>query len=164
MSKEQENDVFNLIWRLIQTLSSPEIAIDGRHTPSIYARFLTGLLMKHRRGGVATSRSNNQLPPPNQLPSGPDSALRLPLDQQSGSHQSTFSVSQPQSGGQQGNGGAYTQFPIYRPETSTVFGTGTIEFTNLFIDTDSLDIGMETPATMQTLKSPSFWQNMMMPG
>jgi hypothetical protein len=122
MSKEQENDVFNLIWRLIRTLNSPKIALDGRHSPSPYARFLAGLL--------------NQLRLSNQLLTGPDSALWLPLDQQSGSHQSTFSVLQPQSGGQQGNGGAYTQFkeePIYRPKTSNVFGARTIEFMNLFI-------------------------------
>jgi hypothetical protein len=41
--------VFDLIERLIQTLSSPEIAIDARHTPKLYARFLAGLLSRYHR-------------------------------------------------------------------------------------------------------------------
>ncbi|CAK5274670.1 unnamed protein product, partial [Mycena citricolor] len=56
MSKEEENKVYDLIGRLIQTLSSPEIAIDDRHTPKLYARFLAGLLSKHRRDGATVGR------------------------------------------------------------------------------------------------------------
>jgi hypothetical protein len=52
MSKEEETQVYDLIGRLIQTLSSPEIAIDDRHTPKLYARFLAGLLSRHRRDGA----------------------------------------------------------------------------------------------------------------
>lgn len=66
MTKDQENDVFNLIGRLIQTLSSPKIAIDERHTPKLYARFLAGLLSRHRRDGATVGRS--QPVPPSQNP------------------------------------------------------------------------------------------------
>lgn len=44
-----EDEIFDSIGRLITTLQ--EVAIDERHTPRLYARFLAGLLTKHRRGG-----------------------------------------------------------------------------------------------------------------
>jgi hypothetical protein len=66
LTKDQENDIFNLIGRLIQTLSSPKIAIDDRHTPKLYARFLAGLLSRHRRDGASVGRL--QPVPPSQIP------------------------------------------------------------------------------------------------
>ena len=66
MTKDQENNIFDLIGRLIQTLSSPKIAIDDRHTPKLYARFLAGLLSRHRRDGATLGRS--QPVPPSQNP------------------------------------------------------------------------------------------------
>jgi hypothetical protein len=63
LTKGQENNIFDLIGRLIQTLSSPKIAIDDRHTPKLYARFLAGLLSGHRRDGAAVGRSQ-AVPPP----------------------------------------------------------------------------------------------------
>ena len=67
MTKDQENNVFDLIGRLIQTLSSPKIAIDDRHTPKLYARFLAGLLSRHRRDGGAVGRSQPVPPSQNQV-------------------------------------------------------------------------------------------------
>ncbi|KAJ8079809.1 hypothetical protein PM082_016631 [Marasmius tenuissimus] len=49
---EEKSEIYQLIARLIQTLSSPNIAIDDRHTPKLYARFLTGLLSHYRRDGA----------------------------------------------------------------------------------------------------------------
>src|ERR1700722_4180162 len=100
MSKEQENEVFELIGRLIQMLSSPEITIDDRHTPKLYARFLAGFLMRHRRDGGSSGRMNARPPPHNPLQSRPN--LEFQLHPQSGGTSTTFSVSQGQSsGGQQ---------------------------------------------------------------
>ncbi|TFY50349.1 hypothetical protein EVG20_g11570, partial [Dentipellis fragilis] len=59
----QESEIFELIGRLIQVLSSPQIAIDERHTPKLYSRFLAGLLSKHRRDGATTGRLHTQPPP-----------------------------------------------------------------------------------------------------
>lgn len=56
MTKGQENNIFDLIGRLIQILSSSRIAIDDRHTPKLYARFLAGLLSRHRRDGTTVGR------------------------------------------------------------------------------------------------------------
>lgn len=68
MTKGQENDIFDLIGRLIQTLSSSKISIDDRHTPKLYARFLAGLLSRHRRDGVTMGRLQPVPPPQFSLP------------------------------------------------------------------------------------------------
>lgn len=62
ITKDQEEDIFELIGRLIRTLNSPEIAIDDRHTPRLHARFLAGLLSKHRRDVATTGRLHAQPP------------------------------------------------------------------------------------------------------
>lgn len=49
LTREMEDEIFDSIGRLITTLQ--EVAIDERHTPHLYARFLASLLTKHRRGG-----------------------------------------------------------------------------------------------------------------
>jgi len=167
LSKDQETEIFDLIGRLIQTLSSPEIAIDDRHTPKLYARFLAGLLSRHRRDGATVGR----------LQTHPPSSSSKDFNQASTPSSSTgFSASQSQSGNNQGqsySSGSYNQTvesldttPIYRPEATFSAGTGPIHFGN--------DLGLlgyengvsdeEMLATMQALKNPAWWQNMMMPG
>ncbi|KAF5376493.1 hypothetical protein D9615_008666 [Tricholomella constricta] len=172
LSKEQETEIFDLIGRLIQTLSSPEIAIDDRHTPKLYARFLAGLLSRHRRDGATVGRLHPQPPPSNQ--SSAQGVLRTSAPPSS----STFSVAPPQ-GGQNPmhegyNTGSYNQAagkmdttPIYQPEATFSAVTGAIHFGS--------DLGLgafgsngvsdeEMLATMQALKNPAWWENMMMPG
>jgi hypothetical protein len=196
MMKQQENEVFELIGRLIQTLSSPEIAIDDRHTPRLYARFLAGLLLKYRRDGTAGVQAQPQHPPSNSLGINVD---YLGQSQPAGSaHPPSFSAAPPPSQpsppqpGMQRGGGAATAYesqqsvfkakpePIYRPEASSVLGTGTLDFTAgdtgtgnaasvaedspFELDMDLRGLDEEMLATMQTLKNPSFWENMMMPG
>jgi hypothetical protein len=170
-----------LIGRLIQALSSHDIAIDDRHTPKLYARFLAGLLIRHRRDGVTTGRLHAMPPPQNPLQDS---------DTQYGSHmpptssQSTFSVPQPQAGTQDGqrHDGRYSHTgfsgnektePVYEPEGTFAFG-GPIDFgTSAMSSAYSFDFGSpnssgtldeEMLATMQTLKNPAWWSNMMMPG
>lgn len=72
MTQGQENDIFDLIGRLIQTLSSPKIAIDDRHTPKLYARFLAGLLSRHRRDGASVGRLQPIPPSQSSLPVNDD--------------------------------------------------------------------------------------------
>ncbi|KAJ7660324.1 hypothetical protein DFH06DRAFT_393736 [Mycena polygramma] len=62
MSNEKESQVYDLIGRLIQTLSSPDIAIDDHHTPKLYARFLARLLSRHRRDAVTLRHVHTQPP------------------------------------------------------------------------------------------------------
>ena len=52
-------------------LNSPEIAIDDRHTPKLHARFLAGLLSRHRRDVATSGTLHPPQPPPNQSIPGP---------------------------------------------------------------------------------------------
>ncbi|KAH9929980.1 uncharacterized protein B0H18DRAFT_1117054 [Fomitopsis serialis] len=44
LSREQRVEIKDLVHRVIDLLGSPEVAIDDRHGPKLYARFLQGLL------------------------------------------------------------------------------------------------------------------------
>ncbi|KAI9508712.1 fungal-specific transcription factor domain-containing protein [Russula earlei] len=65
-----ETEVYQVIERLIATIGSPQIAIDERHTPKLYSRFLASLLAKHKRDGTAQGRMPQQGPPPQQMQTG----------------------------------------------------------------------------------------------
>lgn len=195
LTKEQETDIFDLIASLIRTLSSPEIAIDDRHTPKLYARFLAGLLSRCRYDGATIGRLHPLTPPSNEISTtfSSHSMSSLPLPSTS-----TFSVAPPQTpsgpSGQSSSGiqgGGYHNFvfepakypsqpqplqhqfeklgggaPVYKQHDTSfsvttnpiIFGNSEIvEFNGSVSDEDML-------ATMQALKNPEWWENMMMPG
>ncbi|KAF9267092.1 hypothetical protein L218DRAFT_955568 [Marasmius fiardii PR-910] len=184
LPKEEGSEIYQLIGRLIQTLSSPSIAIDDRHTPKLYARFLAGLLSHHRRDGATVGRLQPQPPPQHQAPgrdyaqqasggSGPSSST-LPTFSVSPSstnphgQSSGYSTDTYNDGTSHINEAAVTSTPIYRPEITYTAGAGPIQ---LDIDTALMDFegtgtldGSETLATMQALNNPKWWTNMMMPG
>ncbi|KAL0948305.1 hypothetical protein HGRIS_010897 [Hohenbuehelia grisea] len=182
LAKDQENEIFDLIGRLIQTLSSPEIAIDDRHTPRLYARFLAGLLSRHRRDGATVGRLHTQ-PPPAQLSmtsptdfastsqgagssgSGQAQGGTSSQDNQGGFSVNTFALGAPAAASEKQ---AFANTPVYRPEATYSASTGPIQFGG---DFDMMLFGTENQvseeemlATMQALKNPGWWQNMMMPG
>jgi len=174
LSKEQESDIFELIGRLIQTLSSPKIAIDDRHMPKLYARFLAGLLSRYRRDGATVGRLHPN--PPNHTRTETNNGNQIPP-----SSMSTFSAvqqPQPQNPVQPSQNFGYDlngmqtqaqnlQTPIYRPEATYSSGTGPIHFGSdmeLAVMDSSYSPDEEMLATMQAIKNPSWWQNMMMPG
>jgi len=171
MAKEQETEVFDLIGRLIQTLSSSEIAIDDRHTPKLYARFLAGLLSRHRRDGATVGRLQPQ-PPPSQSIGG-SSSSEYGRQSRSGTS-STFTMSPMPGAGaslapEHGVPG-YNVYapseklntPVYRPEAT--YSGGPVQYGV------EMDLGTGLPdeeqmlAAMQALKNPAWWDNMMMPG
>ncbi|KAK7028388.1 hypothetical protein R3P38DRAFT_3189883 [Favolaschia claudopus] len=173
MPKEEESQVYDLIGRLIQTLSSPEIAIDDRHTPKLYARFLAGLLSRHRRDGATVGRLHPQPPVPQRTAGSSSSDYTMP----SRSSSTTFTMS-PMSGAgamlgpDPGSHGGYQQHsyapaetmstPIYRQEATY---SGPVQFGGV-----DMDLGTGLPdeeqmlAAMQALRHPNFWSNMMLPG
>ena len=157
-----------MIGRLIQTLSSPKIAIDDRHTPKLYARFLAGLLSRHRRDGVTVGRLHPQsLPPSTTSTNGPTQPASASI---------TFSVSQPQGQGNAAESNpSFSQnslrqtmdTPIYMPEATFGASTGQIHFGNDLEMAAYSNSGFseeETLATMQAIRNPAWWQTMMMPG
>lgn len=172
LSKEQESCIFELIGRLIQTLSSPKIAIDDRHTPKLYARFLASLLSRHRRDGATVGRLHPN--PPSHIQTESPSGNQMPPGSVT-----VFSVAQqPQTSMQPDQNLGYNpngmqthtqnlQTPIYRPEATYNSGTGPIHFGSdmeLAVLGNSYSPDEEMLATMQAIKNPSWWQNMMMPG
>lgn len=166
--KEQETEIFDLISQLIQTLSSPDIAIDDRHTPKLYARFLTGLLSRHRGDGATAGRLHPQPPPSNH--SSSMESIQVPASS------TAFSPSRMQSGNDLSQGYASSSYsqtinkmdttPIYRPEATFSAGTGPIHFADLGLSGLGGDGVSEEEmlATMQALENPAWWKNMMMPG
>ena len=48
LDEEQCQRVIELIERLIETLRSEQVAVDERHAPMLYSRFLSNLLAKHK--------------------------------------------------------------------------------------------------------------------
>ncbi|KAF8177381.1 hypothetical protein K438DRAFT_1845777 [Mycena galopus ATCC 62051] len=168
--KKEENQVYDLIGRLIQTLSSPEIAIDDRHTPKLYARFLVGLLSRDRREGATVGRLLPQ-PPAQQSVSGSSSSDYGHKSRIS----STFTISPMPGAGailgpehelhgyQQHNYAAPESIatPVYLPEAT--YG-GPVQYGT------EMDLGRGLPdeeqmlAAMQAPRQPAFWTNMMLPG
>ncbi|KAK0187335.1 fungal-specific transcription factor domain-containing protein [Armillaria mellea] len=51
LDKADEDESINLIVTLVDKFSSSDIAVDDRHTPKLYARFLATLLNKYRHNG-----------------------------------------------------------------------------------------------------------------
>ncbi|KAF8659280.1 hypothetical protein AX16_001855 [Volvariella volvacea WC 439] len=171
LPKEQELEIFDLIGRLIQTLSSPEIAIDDRHTPKLYARFLAGLLSRHRKDGATAGRLHTQQPPSKPPPQSTTHtfsqsipvgsfAVNLPQGSPSTSSTATLSQSTEVQGSQQ-----FTT-PIYQPEATFTTSTGAIHFGGDFDYAGFFNGGMEEDslAALNALKNPAFWDNVLMPG
>ncbi|KAJ7915584.1 hypothetical protein B0H13DRAFT_2231820 [Mycena leptocephala] len=150
MPKEEENQVYDLIGRLIQTLSSPEIAIDDRHTPKLYARFLAGLLSRHRRDGATVGVST-----PSRQPTR-TSRARLPATTGTIRERARRSPcrhvrrrSRPRPRAWLARLRTYTYLCTYGTEMD--LGTGLPDEEQML-------------AAMQALRQPAFWTNMMLPG
>lgn len=178
MTKELETEIFELIGRLIQTFSSPDIAIDDRHTPKLYARFLAGLLSRNRKDGATVGRLHPQPPPQSEIAHAASGGYTSHMPASNPS----FSVTSPEGDSRGGHDGGFTHSvfnptnekadtPIYRPEATYTLGNGPIEFGGSG-DFGSLALGSSTNgfsdeemlATMQALKNPQWWSTMMMPG
>ena len=175
MTPQLETEIFDLIARLIQTFSSPEIAIDDRHTPKLYARFLAGLLTRAKKDGAAVGRLHTHPPPQNDVAHSASGSYNTRV---STSTNPSFSVTPPQGSLQGHHDGGFphatfnpdinkTSQPIYQPEPNYTLDDPVVDF-----DT-SADLGSggtatlsdeEMLATMQALKNPQWWSNMMMPG
>lgn len=165
MKKDQESETFELIGRLIQTLSSTKIAVDDRHTPKLYARFLAGLLSRNRHDGATVGRLQTQPPQRQETSYTGGSASRVPA---TGGSTSTLSGNLPipradQAGpGFGGMGVQQLDSIIYMQEATFASGTGQIQFG---MDDFDMASSEETAlATMQAISDPAWWKTMMMPG
>lgn len=169
LSKEEETKVLDLIRELINTIGNPKIAIDDRHTPKLYARFLISLLSKYRRDGATVGRLQTQ-PPPHQQTPAPNT--------QPGGSLTTFSLrgtAQPAPSTGTGGGGftqsSYQQqrpaaqdTPVYMTDATFAAGAGQVSFGSGFEPYGASGSDDMSLAPMQALKNPAWWQDFMMPG
>ncbi|RDX45931.1 hypothetical protein OH76DRAFT_1532078 [Lentinus brumalis] len=166
VSRERQQEIFDLITRLIEQLGSPEVAIDERHTPALHSRFLHGLLRKHRRDLATASRN---------APAGANSGNFQQQQQQQSPGQAASSQygtlgSAPGGSYESIAGSSPASFSdsSYTMPTSPMFET---EPAYTAVNGDS-PIGMfqfgsqqdENWGALLALQNPSYWKDMMMPG
>lgn len=184
LTRQMEDEIFELIGRLITTLQ--DLAIDERHTPHLYARFLASLLMRHRKGGGAISGHLQHIPPQSQV-SHQSQHLNFPLHPSLSSSGAGYSGAAVPGTSQQGCGNDVMQMSLNggistsSPQTSTPPSATTIYSEAAYChaqppvtinevpDEDSdLLMGDVLPengalAAMHALND-TWWKNMMMPG
>jgi hypothetical protein len=180
---KDETIIFDLIERLIQSLSSSDVAIDDRHTPKLHARFLSALLSKCKRDYAELGRSQPQNPPSSQTVRHDPYEHINPSP--TGSSSQVFSIAPPSSrpssslSREASNGGQSFEFSVAATtrtvavdEVPTYQGTagaypenlGARDGANDLIGSLSNLTGEDTPATLHTLRNPTWWTHMMMPG
>jgi len=179
LTREMEDEIFDSIGRLITTLQ--EVAIDERHTPRLYARFLAGLLTKHRRGGSTIAGRLQPHPPSGQLaqshsyggsrgPSG-SHVSRTGMQAQHGPEPRQDSDTMqlklsllpnaveapPATSSHQSDIASYSHVTLSDGSISgTTFESNDVSMTDVLADAETL-------ATMHALNEV-WWGNMMMPG
>ncbi|KAF8693794.1 hypothetical protein RHS03_08346, partial [Rhizoctonia solani] len=57
--RSQSQNIIALVSRLAEVLGSNEVAIDDRHSPRLYSRFLSGLIQKHTQGSMILAAPSN---------------------------------------------------------------------------------------------------------
>jgi hypothetical protein len=153
-------EIFDLIDSLIRQYSSDRIPIDGRHTPKVYARFMTELVSKHRRERGLPSRQ------PSEQPSTSDSSSHGPPSEcmhvwslkPTPASQMAIQHSQPSHEAPAGSSMGAQDF-VHIPESNFP------PFANFApADFAPIQTDMSPDIRVQALNSPSFWDNMMLPG
>jgi hypothetical protein len=176
---DDKTKIFDLIGRLIQTLNSPEVSIDKKHTPKLHAKFLAGLLTKYHQGSNQDPPSQGPLPPSKHTVGGgpgsyeerpqPSSTSTRYYSQGQGTTQST-SMSQGEFGGV-----SYTSDPSLSAQLGISYAHEAQQFQVQSSDgvsaaQDSAVNAMadlseeEMLATLRAIGNPNWWSNMMMPG
>ncbi|KAL0567880.1 hypothetical protein V5O48_014114 [Marasmius crinis-equi] len=151
LPKEEGSEIYQLVGKLIQTLSSPTLAIDDKHAPRMYARFLTGLLVRRRREGATVGRLQQQPSPPQQLQSREYGSQPSVLPRTSDGTETTV-----------------TSTPIFAAEATNTSNAGPIQFdadpTLVDFGNNGTLGGSDMLAAIQAAENPNWWTHMMMPG
>lgn len=157
-----------MIGRLIQTFTSAEIAIDDRHTPRLHARFLSTLLSRHRKDVSSASRPTQQQPPQqSQSVAGGSSGTHASSASPDPGASSAYQTS-PQGQSQQPppgtTGMSQGQPPMYSTE-GYEYSTGPSQPQGPQYGAEPMEgFDDELLGALQVLKTPGYWQTMMMPG
>lgn len=182
LTRQMEDEIFELIGRLITTLQ--DVAIDERHTPRLYARFLASLLTRHRKGGGAVGGRLQHVPPQSQVSHQPEprnfasqsslssSGARYSGGPAPGMSQQGRDHDSMQMTLNQGTSSSSSQASTPPSATPAIYSEAAHSRTQLnhgAVDSD-MDVGMAdvlsesgTLAAMHALND-AWWSNMMMPG
>lgn len=169
LSKQDEEAIFSLITRLIDTMSSEKIAIDDKHTPKLWSRFLQELITKHRKDGAMATipRSERRVTfSQNQVFEGaqtaPQPAQAMPVVQQPFAVEPMTAQNMPYGAWPGPQDPAMLGALGFNPNVTMNVGPGLIQPTDvggqMMVDDDGM------LATMAALNHPGFWDNMMLPG
>ena len=188
-----ESEIYRVIERLISTFGSPQIAIDERHTPKLYSRFLASLLAKHKRDGAAHGRMPQHGPPSQQMPTNQGAPMyQQPLQQPQASHSASstahgVSNNAPDLAPSTTLLNSEATVPTEGMETRSVDDLGNYTFDSppdfafgaanqhgagasadmmmdFIFDPITVPGNEETLAAMRAIQSPNWLENMLMPG
>ncbi|KAH9914369.1 uncharacterized protein BXZ73DRAFT_55048 [Epithele typhae] len=157
--RERQQDIFDLITRLIDKLGSQEVAIDERHTPALHSRFLHSLLRKHRRELAADSRN---------APGGGGAFQSHPSQAGGGASTQYSSL-----GGANGSAGAQYDAVYESSSPASSYGMATspvFENEPAYTATNGgnmFQFGQQQDehwGALMALQNPNYWKDMMMPG
>ena len=173
---DDKTKILDLVGRLIQTLNSPEVSIDNKHTPKIHAKFLAGLLTKYHQDSNQDQFTQAPLPPSKHSVGGnPTSYEGQPQPSGTSAHYlghgpgTTQSTSMPQGGF---DNVSYASDPRLSSQP-------TISFTpqHLLQTSDGVAAAQDSAVnamaglseeemlvTLRAIGNPNWWSNMMMPG
>ncbi|OJA14638.1 hypothetical protein AZE42_02677 [Rhizopogon vesiculosus] len=182
LTSQMEDEIFELISRLITTLQ--DLAIDERHTPHLYARFLASLLMRHRKGGDAVAGRLQHIPPQSQI-SDQSQPHNFSSHHSSSSSGTGYSGAAVPGTSQQGRDNDVMQMSLNRdtsssspptPPSKTIIHSE-VAYSHVLphvaangVPNDDADVGMADvlsengPLAAMHALNDAWWSNMMMPG
>ncbi|KAF8589368.1 hypothetical protein K439DRAFT_1628805 [Ramaria rubella] len=171
IERHQQDDIITLVSRLVDVLQSNEVAIDERHTPKLYARFLNSLLERHTSG----RRSSHGSIPIYEEPEEPTSfAVTIEQPEQILQaephsymhpifHAPIVTPPSPRNLAAQSMHDGASSVSDTIPAYSHVSSVPTVPETIMSDDINTrVDDGLL--ATMRAIANPTFWDDMMMPG
>jgi hypothetical protein len=151
MAPSHEQHILTLVGRFIKVIGSDEIAVDDRHTPKLYSRFLDGLLARHTTQTVdkqqhrAVPKIENS-PPEAAMTSLPDLSM-----QTAQFARVTEPFNQP-----------VTLSPSTLDDIYSQSNTGGNTITQYGME-DTIP-NEDLLASMQAINNPVWWEHVMMPG
>jgi len=161
VSPSQEQHILSLVARFIKVLGSDEIAVDDRHTPKLYSRFLAGLLARHTKRPVESKHT---------VPKIENSPIDAPMSFPEPPPMPSLRQTQPSSELSQAHG-LHSTAPMPDAQFSQL-SPNDIYSPSSAGDNSLTEYGMEGMgmqnddylASMQAIDNPMFWEHVMLPG
>jgi hypothetical protein len=151
---------------LINTIGSPQVAIDERHTPKLYSRFLASLLAKHKRDGAASGVYKYGSSTPQQRPTPGVSSASIHDSPQFKAMDCNVTIknesmdSDAVAAKANKTGGRYD----FEPSDSTFGVQDDANLMDFTFDPITTPGNEDMLGAIQATQNPTLWREMMMPG